>query len=153
MKFYDETKPLNLETDASGIGLGTTLSQTRDGTTCPKDNAPDNTILRPILFTSKTLTSAEQKYSNIERGALGILHGLNKFHHYWYVREISIITDHQPLVAIFKKDVATLVTVNPVHSPQDAPIPGQNNVQARAGDLHCIIGCPNRITWKTKIKQ
>ena len=43
MKFYDETKPLYLETDASGIGLGTTLLQTRNGTTCPKDIAPDNT--------------------------------------------------------------------------------------------------------------
>ena len=37
MKFYDETKPLYLETDASGIGLGTTLLQTRDGMTWPKD--------------------------------------------------------------------------------------------------------------------
>ena len=47
MKFYDETKPLYLKTDDSGIGLGTTLLQTRDGTTCPKDIAPDNTICRP----------------------------------------------------------------------------------------------------------
>ena len=76
MKFYDETKPLFLEIDESGIGLGTTLLPTRDGTTCPKDTAPDNTILRPTAFASKNLTSAEQRYSNIEREALGILHGL-----------------------------------------------------------------------------
>ena len=59
MKFYDETKPLYLETNASGIGLGTTLLQTRDGETCPRDIAPDNTILRPITFASKGLTSTE----------------------------------------------------------------------------------------------
>ena len=32
MKLYDETKPLYLETDASRIGLGATVLQTRDAT-------------------------------------------------------------------------------------------------------------------------
>ena len=45
MKFYDETKPLYLETNASGIGLGAALLQTRDGMTCQKDSTPNNTIL------------------------------------------------------------------------------------------------------------
>ena len=62
--------------DASGVGLGTTLLQTRDGMIYPKDSTPDNTILQPIAFASKSLTSAEHRYSNIEREALGILHGL-----------------------------------------------------------------------------
>ena len=53
MKLYNETKPLYLETDASGIGLGTALLQTRDGTTFSKDAAPDNTILRPIALQVK----------------------------------------------------------------------------------------------------
>ena len=61
MKFYDKTKSLYLETDASGIGLGIPLLQTRDGMTWPKETAPDNTILRPIAFASNSLTSAEQK--------------------------------------------------------------------------------------------
>ena len=77
--------------------------QTRDGTTYSKDAAPDNTILRPTAFASKSLTSAEQRYSSIKREALDILHGLKKFHHYSFAREVSIITDHKPLVAIFKK--------------------------------------------------
>ena len=76
IKFYNKTKPLYLETDASGIGLGTALLQTRDGATCQKDTAPYNTILRPNVFASKSLTSAEWRYSNTEREALGILHGL-----------------------------------------------------------------------------
>ena len=67
MKFYNETKPLYLKTDASGIGLGATLLQARDGTTCPKDIAPANTIVRPIMFASKSLISAEHRYSNIEK--------------------------------------------------------------------------------------
>ena len=67
MKFYNETKHLYPETDASGIGLSATLLQTRDGVTCLKDTTPDNTILRPIVFASKRLTIAVQRYSDIER--------------------------------------------------------------------------------------
>ena len=59
MKFYDDTKPLYLETNASGISLGAALLQLRNNTNCPKDTAPDNTILHPIAFASKTLTGAE----------------------------------------------------------------------------------------------
>ena len=69
---------------------------------------PDNAILCPIAFASKSLTGTEHRYSNIEREALGILHGLKKFHHYCFAREVHIITDHKPLVAIFKKDVPML---------------------------------------------
>ena len=37
-----------------------------------------------------------------------MLHGLKIFHHYCFAREVSIIMDHKPLVAIFKKDVVTM---------------------------------------------
>ena len=36
MMFYNETKLLHLETDVSGIVLGTSQLQTRNGTICPK---------------------------------------------------------------------------------------------------------------------
>ena len=102
MDFYDDTKPLYLETDASGIGLGAALLQTGGGTTCQKDIVPDNTILCPMVFANKSLMDAECRYSNIERDAIGILHGLKKFHHYCFVREVYVITHHKPLASIFK---------------------------------------------------
>ena len=52
--------------------------------------------------------NVETDYSNIEREVLGILHGLEKFHHYCFTCEVSVITDHKPMVAIFKKNVASL---------------------------------------------
>ena len=107
MKFYDENRPLYLETDMSGVGLGAMLLQ-RDRATYHRDSVCDRTTLQPISFASKSLTSAECRYSNIEREALGILHGLEKFHHYCFARDVTIITDHKSLVAIFKKDAAIL---------------------------------------------
>ena len=61
MKLYNETQPLYLETDASGVGLVTTLLQTRSGTSSPRDKAPDNRILRPIVFANKSLSNAKRK--------------------------------------------------------------------------------------------
>ena len=56
IKFYDETKPLYIEKDASRVGLGTALLQTRSTNSCHRDEVPDNSILRPIAFASKSLT-------------------------------------------------------------------------------------------------
>ena len=81
MNFYNEFRPLYLETDASRIDLGAELLQTRDGTNCSQDKTPDNSLLRPVTFTSKSLSSTERRYRNIERESLGILHRLEKFHH------------------------------------------------------------------------
>ena len=55
----------------------------------------------------KILTSAETWYTRIERDMLGILCGVEKFQHYCFTHEISMITDRKLLVAIFKKDVAS----------------------------------------------
>ena len=108
MKFHNDTKPLYLERDGSGVSLGAALLQLSDNMNCPKDTAPHNTILCPIAFVSRSLTGAQQRYINIICEALGILHGLEKFHHYCLGREVLFITDHKTLVSIFKKDVATL---------------------------------------------
>ena len=104
-----ETKPLYIETDASGVGLGATpTTNKRQHDLLTEMNLQDNSIHRAIAFASKSLTGAEKRYSNIERAALGILYGLEKFHRYCFAMEVSIITDHQQLITIFKKDVATL---------------------------------------------
>ena len=109
MKFYNIIQPHYLETGAFGIGLGAALLQMHEGTACHKDEAPDNTTHCPIAFASKSLTGAECWYSKLEREALGIIHGLEKFHHYCFAREVLTISNHKPLVAIFKKDVAILL--------------------------------------------
>ena len=53
MKYYDETRPLYLGTDASMIGLGLGFLQIQDGMNCLQDEAPCNSILRLSAFTKK----------------------------------------------------------------------------------------------------
>ena len=61
-----------------------------------------------VANSTKSLTNMETHYSNIEREALGILHGLENFHHYCSTWKVNVITDHKPLVTFFKKEVASL---------------------------------------------
>ena len=57
---------------------------------------------------TKSPTSAGTHYSNIERDALSIFHGQQKFHHYCFTCEGSMTTDYKTLVVIFEKDVTSL---------------------------------------------
>ena len=77
---------------------------------CLRHDTPDNSILRSTVFAGES-SSATEKYSKIGKEALGILHGLEKFHHSFFAREESIINSHKPLEAIFKKDVATVAEI------------------------------------------
>ena len=114
MKYYDETKPLYTAMDASGAGLGDTLVQTRNNAICAKGEDPDNSILRPIAFTSKSLTR-------------GILYGLDKLQNYCFVREVSIIMDHKQLITIFKRH-CNIITDTAVNSTKNTSIQSENHI-------------------------
>ena len=101
MKFYDASKTLYLETDASAISLRTSFLQVRD-------EVPNNTALHLLAFMSKILSSIEQWYSSIGWEAFGIVHCLEKFHHYCFTKEVIVIKDHKPLVTMVSKDITTL---------------------------------------------
>ena len=70
--------------------------------------AQDKSTLSLIASVSKTLSSAEKRYCNIEIEPPGRVHELKKFHYCCFAREVSIIRDCKLLVAIYKKDIATL---------------------------------------------
>ena len=91
---YDPNKELIIETDASLKGLGCVMIQDQ----------------KPVRFLSKSLTGAEQNYSNIERELLGVLFACEKLHTYTFGRSITVHTDHRPLEAIFKKPVSLAPT-------------------------------------------
>ena len=52
MKFYDASRPIYMEADGSGVGLGAQLPQVRDGMNCGHDKIPYNAtqLLLPTEF-------------------------------------------------------------------------------------------------------
>ena len=91
---YSLKAPLVIAADASSYGIGTVLShEFKEG---------NSTIQRPIMFASRTLSRAERSYSQLDREALAIMFAIKKFNRYILCRKFSIVTDHQPLVGIFK---------------------------------------------------
>ena len=65
---YDPEKPMVIACDASPYGLGAVLSHIM----------PDKSE-RPIIFTSRTRTNAEKKYSQLEQEVLAIIFAIKKF--------------------------------------------------------------------------
>jgi len=66
LNYYDVTKPVVLQCNATNTGTGAVLLQ--DG--------------KPIAFASRTLTPTEQNYAVIEKECLAICHATDKFYHY-----------------------------------------------------------------------
>ena len=91
-----------IECDSSGVGIGAVLLQPdSDRVESDKNGIPCN--LRPVAYASKSLTEAERQYANIERELLAVLFSVEHFKHFVYARDVTIITDHKPLLAVFKK--------------------------------------------------
>ena len=100
--FYDTKKPVFIECDSSGVGIGAVLLQPdSDHVESDKNGIPCN--LRPVAYASKSLTEAECQYANIEHELLAVLFSVEHFKHFVYARDVTIITNHKPLLAVFKK--------------------------------------------------
>ena len=74
LSYYDKTKLIFIEVDANGQGLGAVLLQGNVSSEELKQASQTDgkylkfrNKLKPIAFASKSLSEAEQRYSNIER--------------------------------------------------------------------------------------
>lgn len=64
------------------------------------------------MFVSATLNKAEQNYAQIQKEALALVFAVNRFHKFLCGRKFTLVTDHQPLKAIFgeKNSLPTLAS-------------------------------------------
>jgi len=124
--FYDPSKDLILQTDASTKGLGAVLLQ--EG--------------KPIYFASKSLTNSQKNYVAIELEALAVSWAIEKFHHYLYGKHFVLETDHKPLESILNRSL------------QDAPrrlqrllmttLPYDKTVKYIKGSTNVLADCLSR---------
>ena len=91
LRYYDRTRPVTVQADASQRGLGACLVQ--EG--------------KPITFASKSLTDTETRYANIERELLAIVFACQRFNTYVLGRQFTVESDHKPLEMIHQKSLAS----------------------------------------------
>lgn len=89
LKYFDPTKPVKLSVDSSSNALGAVILQ--EGL--------------PVAYASSTLSECQTRWAQIEKEMLAIWFACQKFNSYLYGQDdITVETDHKPLVTIFKKD-------------------------------------------------
>ena len=89
LAYFAKTAPTKVITDASPVGLGAVLVQEQGG------------AWTPVCYASRSLTVCEQKYSQTEKEALGVVWACERFHVYLYGMKFVVETDHKPLEVIY----------------------------------------------------
>lgn len=63
---------------------------------------------RPAALAFRKLTYLEEQYVAIEKEMLEIVYTINKCHHFVYGKPIKVITDHNPNVSVFNKQISKI---------------------------------------------
>ena len=89
LQVFDVSKPVTLNTDASQHGAGACILQNGG----------------PVAYASKSLTSTQQSYAQIEKELAAIVFGAERFYQYLYGKKVTVETDHKPLITILKRPI------------------------------------------------
>ena len=100
LRYYDQTKPVTVQADASQRGFGACLIQ--EG--------------QLIAFASNSITDTETSYVNIECELVAIAFACQRFNMYVLGIPFTVESDHKPLEMIHQKsqtseDVASVTEI------------------------------------------
>ena len=96
---YNSKLPLHFAGDASAYRVLAVISHV----------FPDRSE-RPVAYAFKILCASERIFSQLEKEALSLVFGLQKFHQYLYSCKFTLVTDYEPLTMKFsdKKSIPPL---------------------------------------------
>lgn len=89
LKHFDSSRPVQIRTDASNVGLGAIISHDDDNV---------------IAYASRKLIEAEKNYTTSEKECLCIVWAIHKFRQYLCM-PFKILTDHCPLCWLRTKQI------------------------------------------------
>ena len=90
LRRFDLQLPIVLSMDASPTGLGAVLLQ--EG--------------QPVAYSSTSLTTTQKRYCQIENELLAVQFCLMWYKQYVYGQQVTVETDHKPLIGLFEKPIA-----------------------------------------------
>ena len=135
LAYFDAKSEHTIQCDASKQRLGTVLLQ--EG--------------KPVMYISRTLKETEQRYLNIEHELLAVVFALERLNHYTPGYRVKVETDHEPLMSIWKKSIASTSTrvqrllLRLLQYDIDIQyLPGKRNVIAHA--LSRVLPLPPKVT-------
>ena len=90
LAYYDPEQCLVLQVDSSKDGTGAVLMQNN----------------QPLEYASRALTKSERNWVQIEKEALSVVFGLERFDQYTYGRDVIVNNDHRPFEMNLKKPLS-----------------------------------------------
>lgn len=92
--YYNPKLPITITCDSSKDSVGSAILHNKN----------------VIAYASKALTESQQNWAQIEKEHYAIWFAVTKFHQYVYGQNITVETDHKPLVSLFKKPLCKVPT-------------------------------------------
>ena len=136
MKFYDEMKPLFIEKDVSGVGLGAALLQTKSNNSSPRGEAPEQQYMQTHCIHQQKPDWSRKKIQQYRNRSI---------RHIIRAGEITPLLLHERGEYNFKsqtnsyniqKRYSKLITETKMNPAENTSIQGENHIHTWTRSIH-----------------